>query len=102
MDRASQPIARRTGALLDPIGAERDRHDLALAALFLDAQRLLDRELVVGRDDPRDARGVDGLPSAAIFTWVAVSGTCLMVTRIFMNVAPRSGVAGDRKPVAGK
>jgi len=25
------------------------------------------------------------LPSPPIFTWVAVSGTCLIVTRIFMR-----------------
>ena len=47
--------------LLHPGGAERDRHDFALPTLFLDAQPLLDRELVVGRHDPGDAGGVDRL-----------------------------------------
>src|SRR5262245_1772460 len=52
---------RRAQRLLHPIRTERDGDHLALAALFLDAQRLLDRELVVGRHDPGDARDVDGL-----------------------------------------
>src|SRR5262245_10028603 len=52
---------RRTQSFLRPIGPERDGDDFTLTALFLDTQRLLDRELVVGRDDPGDARGVDGL-----------------------------------------
>ena len=56
---------RRAQRLLGAIGAERHGHHLALAALFLDAQRLLDGELVVGRDDPGDAAGVDLLAVAA-------------------------------------
>ena len=52
---------RRAQRLLHPIRAQRHGDDLALATLFLDAQRFLDRELVVGRDDPGDAGGVDGL-----------------------------------------
>src|SRR5213593_1742516 len=52
---------RRAQGFLHAIGAERDRDDLTLTALFLDSQRFLDREFVVGRDDPRDPRGVDGL-----------------------------------------
>ena len=76
----------RAQRLLDAVGAERHGDHLALAALLLDPQRLLHGELVVGRDDPRDAGGVDGcVPSPPIFTWVAVSGTCLIVTRIFMR-----------------
>jgi hypothetical protein len=47
--------------LLRPVGAERHRDHFALPALFLDAQPFLQRELVVGRHDPGDAGGVDGL-----------------------------------------
>src|SRR5262245_17573785 len=51
----------RAERLLHTVRTERDRDDLTLAPLFLDPERLLDRELVVGRDDPRDAGGVDRL-----------------------------------------
>jgi hypothetical protein len=60
--------------------AERDRDHLAATELFLHAQRLLDRELVVRVQDQRHARGSSDLPSAATFTRVSVSGTCLMHT----------------------
>src|SRR5690349_15763488 len=58
---------RQRGAqrLFHAIGTERHRDDLALSALFLDAQRLFDGEFVVWRDDPRDPGGVDGLRIAA-------------------------------------
>ena len=47
------------------VGTETHGDDFTLPALLLDAQRFLDGELVVGRDDPGDAGGVDGLAARA-------------------------------------
>src|SRR5262249_7655050 len=55
----------RPEGLLGPLRPEGDRHHLALPALLLDPQGLLDGELVVGGDDPRDAGGVDAPAVAA-------------------------------------
>jgi hypothetical protein len=64
----------RAERLLAAVRTERDRDHLALPALLLDPERLQVMPVVsIAR------------PSPPIFTCVAVSGTCLIMTRIFMR-----------------
>ena len=77
-----QAVAQRG---LHAVGAEGDQDDLA-ALLLLDAQGLLDGELVVGRDDPveRRSRRCPCRP-APIRMRASVSGTCFTQTTIFID-----------------
>ena len=81
---------REAGAelLLRGLRADADQHDLAAGVLLLDAQRLLDGDLVEGVHHPLDVVGDDAGAVGVDLELVSGSGTRFTVTRIFTGESP--------------
>ena len=89
----ARPVRSCSCATFAPIAHQ---HDLAAGDLLLDAQRLLDGDLVEGVDHPLDVVGDDAGAVGLHLDAVSGSGTRLTVTRIFTS-GLSFGCAGKRR-----